>query len=246
MATLQGYGVAQAPGGGRLRDGGSGGGGDPRGRGEPPSRAHRPGAGAKEVIARVHGLEFTGDVGILRDFLGVDLVINPGCWWQKMSHIARSYGALDVMRLAEDQVELVELERSPRAACSTRPWPSWSASDTCPEVLVMAVISDGKLRVLRRLGRAAARRFGPAHRTAGSDAGRGPLRGHRAARRICILGGGVVGQLPLENLRGHEVEVTLIGAAWSARTSQRSSSGRRHARRRDPDGLPGGDPGGRR
>ena len=75
--------------------------------------------GAKHVVARVQGTAWSEwTEGIRYGLLGVDVVINPRVLVaQELSRIARSYGASDVVDLAQDRVELVQIgfERRHRA-----------------------------------------------------------------------------------------------------------------------------------
>jgi trk system potassium uptake protein TrkA len=68
--------------------------------------------GAKHVVARVQGTAWSEwTEGIRYGLLGVDVVINPRVLVaQELSRIARSYGASDVVDLAQDRVELVQID----------------------------------------------------------------------------------------------------------------------------------------
>jgi trk system potassium uptake protein TrkA len=167
-------------------------------------------AGAGRVIARVQGNDWIGDgAGMRYGFLGVDVVINPRVLVaQELTKIARSHGATEVVELANDRVELVQVELSEDSPALQKPL---SRLPLPKEALVAAVVREGKLfvpggaDVLRpkdRLYLIGLR----THITLAEDV----FSRRREARRVCIVGGGVVGQSLAEKLLKDEAEVLLI------------------------------------
>ena len=100
--------------------------------------------GAKTVVARAQGNEWARwTEGIRYGLLGVDVVINPRVLvGQELGRIAWSHGAVDVLHLASDRVELVEMEMTSRMAnkpLSKIPLPVGT--------LVAAYVRDGEIVV---------------------------------------------------------------------------------------------------
>lgn len=167
-------------------------------------------AGAGRVIARVQGNDWIGDGSGLRyGFLGVDVVINPRVLVaQELSKIARSHGATEVIELANDRVELVQVELTEDSPALQKPLSRLSLPK---EALVAAVVREGKLFVP---GGADVLRPGDrlyliglrTHITLAEDA----FTRRREARRVCIVGGGVVGQSLASMLLADDAEVLLI------------------------------------
>ncbi len=166
--------------------------------------------GAKRSIARLQGSEFgRATDGVMQGFLGVDVVVNPRVLAaREIARIARSHGALDVVGFASDRVEVVQLEVPPRSRIIGRP-----LSDlTLPhKTLVAAVVRDGDLFVP---GGADVLLAGDRVYLAGLAARMNDAEdlfcGGREASRVCIVGGGVVGEALAKNLVGSPVEVTII------------------------------------
>ena len=165
--------------------------------------------GAKHVVARVQGTAWSEwTEGIRYGLLGVDVVINPRVLVaQELSRIARSYGASDVVDLAQDRVELVQIDLG-ESRMLNKPL---SALELPPHTLVSAVVRDGELFVpggadvlvngdrIYLIGRpegvlAAERLFSK----------------EREARRVCIVGGGVVGKALARELLQQEATVMMI------------------------------------
>ena len=165
--------------------------------------------GAKHVVARVQGTAWSEwTEGIRYGLLGVDVVINPRVLVaQELSRIARSYGASDVVDLAQDRVELVQIDLDESRALNK----PLSAVELPPHTLVSAVVRDGDLFVpggadvlvkgdrVYLIGRpdgvlAAERLFSK----------------EREARRICIVGGGVVGKALARELLEQQATVMMI------------------------------------
>ncbi|MEM9068040.1 MAG: Trk system potassium transporter TrkA [Myxococcota bacterium] len=164
--------------------------------------------GAKRVVARAQGNEWaTWRQGIRHGLLGVDVVINPRVLvGQELGRVARSHGAIDVIDLAEDRVELVKMEMTSRMA--NKPL----AKLTLPqETLIAAYVRDDELVVpggadvllpgdtVYLIGR-------PESILQAEDL----FSTSREARRIMIVGGGVIGQALARQVLPHGAFVTIV------------------------------------
>src|SRR5690606_22999156 len=67
--------------------------------------------GAKRVVARAQGNEWSRwTEGVQLGLFGIDVVINPRVLvGQELGRVARSHGAIDVIDLAQDRIELVQI-----------------------------------------------------------------------------------------------------------------------------------------
>lgn len=164
--------------------------------------------GAKTVVARAQGNEWaTWTEGIRYGLLGVDVVINPRVLvGQELGRVARSHGAVDVIDLASDRVELVQMNMTSRMAnkpLAKLPMP--------PETLVAAYVRDGEVVVpggadvllpgdtVYLIGR-------PEAILQAEDL----FSTKREAKRIVIIGGGVVGQALAREVLPHGAHVTIV------------------------------------
>ncbi len=165
--------------------------------------------GAKHVVARVQGTAWSGwTEGIRYGLLGVDVVINPRVLVaQELSRIARSYGASDVVDLAQERVELVQIDLGDSRVLNK----PLSAVELPPHTLVSAVVRDGDLFVP---GGAAVLVKGDRvyliGRPEGVLAAERLFSKEREARRVCIVGGGVVGKALARELLQQEATVMMI------------------------------------
>jgi trk system potassium uptake protein len=102
--------------------------------------------GAKKVVARVQGEAWsTRPEGVSYGLLGVDVVVNPRLLLaQEIAKIARSHGALEVIDLANDRVELVQMELTSSCRMLKKPL---SRLELPPNTLIAAVVRDGELSV---------------------------------------------------------------------------------------------------
>ena len=166
--------------------------------------------GAKRVIARAQGNAWTTQSeGVRYGLLGVDVVINPRVLVaQELTRIARSHGAVDVIDLAQDRIELVQLSLGEDARHTGKPLMKLNLP---PNTLVAALVRDGKLLI-------------PGGADVLSPGDRVYLIGlpdsildaedmfttKREARRVCIVGGGVVGSALAKGLLEDQTEVLLI------------------------------------
>jgi len=167
--------------------------------------------GAQRAVARVQGREYSGgDQGVLYGFLGIDVVMNPRILVaREIARIARSHGALDVLGMAGNRVEFVQLELPPTSKMIHKPLAN--LVNLPRDCLVAAVVTDGDLRVP-----GGADVLLPGDRVylvghAGRmDAVQELFTGGHEASRVCVVGGGVVGSALARNLSATEVDVLLI------------------------------------
>lgn len=171
--------------------------------------------GATRAVARVQGSEWSGSdatetpTAIQYGLLGVDVVFNPRVLLaQEIAKIAQSHGALEVLDLANDRIEVVQLELGEQGRMLNKP----IAKLPLPhQVLVAAVVRDGTLFVPggtdMLLPRDRIYLVGlPEHMVDAED-----LFTHKTeARRVCIVGGGVIGQALARMLLDADVEVMII------------------------------------
>lgn len=166
--------------------------------------------GASRTIARLQGSEYSNlEEGIQYGMLGIDVVVNPRVLVaQEIAKIARSHGALDVLGLAGNRIEVVQLELPSRSRVLHKPLANLNLPD---QTLVAAVVRDRELFV-----------------PGGSDVllpgdrvylvGRAgemlsveeQFCGGREAARVCIVGGGVVGTALARLLSRSDTEVLVI------------------------------------
>ncbi len=166
--------------------------------------------GSRKSIARVQGTEYSGRrEAIHHGLLGIDVVINPPVLLaQEIAKIAHSHGALDVIGLVGDQIELVELElhESSRRAHHT------ISSLTMPDdILVAAVVRDGELFVpgggdvmmpgdhIYLVGR-----------TGHMERAEEFFTGGHEATKVCVVGGTVMAQSLADNLGRTGIETLLF------------------------------------
>ncbi len=165
--------------------------------------------GAKNVIARAQGTEWArGTEGIRYGLLGVDVVINPRILVaQELSRIARSHGASDVIDLAEARVELVQIELE-ESRMLNKPLASLELP---AQTLVSAIVRDGELFVP---GGADVLMKGDRIYLIGKPEGvlaaERMFSKEREARRVCIVGGGVVGKALASELLNQGATVMII------------------------------------
>lgn len=166
--------------------------------------------GAKRTVARLQGNEYSRIAqGIQYGLLGIDVVVNPRVLVaQEISQIARSHGALDVLSLAGNRIELVKLELGANSKVLHKPLTSLHMPSGA---LVAAVVRDRELFVpggadvllpgdwvylIGRSGR--------------MEAVEEQFCGGREASRVCIVGGGVVGEAVASQLAAVDTEVLVI------------------------------------
>ncbi|NJK89292.1 MAG: hypothetical protein HC923_07715 [Myxococcales bacterium] len=103
-------------------------------------------SGAKRTIARVQRNEWAKTrQGVRHNLLGVDVVINPSVLVaQELVKIARSHGAVEVIDLAQDRIELVQVEMGNNTRFMHRPI---SSLPLPPNTLIAAIVRANKLFV---------------------------------------------------------------------------------------------------
>lgn len=167
--------------------------------------------GAKRVVARVQGDEWATctETGVRYGYLGVDVLMNPRVLLaQEIVKIARSHGALEVIDLAADRVEMVKMKLDKGSRMLHKPL----SKMRMPEgTLVGAVVRDGELFVP---GGADVMLPGDQTYLIGLpskiEAAEDLFSTAREARRVTIVGGGVVGRTMAAPLVRDGARVTII------------------------------------
>ncbi|HJK97430.1 MAG TPA: Trk system potassium transporter TrkA [Polyangiaceae bacterium LLY-WYZ-14_1] len=166
--------------------------------------------GAKRVVARAQGNEWARwTEGVRYGLLGVDVVINPRVLLgQELAKVARSHGATEVIDLARSQLELVQVELDGESRHTGKPL---AKMDLPRGTLVAAVVREGRLFVpggadvlvegdrIYLIGR-------PGDILKAEDM----FTKSREARRVCIVGGGVIGEALARGLVEDDAEVMVI------------------------------------
>lgn len=166
--------------------------------------------GAKRVMARTQGDNWARwSEGVRYGVLGVDVVINPRVLVaQELARIARSHGAVDVIDLAHQRVELAQVILGEHARVGNKPI---SKLNLPRSAKVVAVVRKGELFVP-----GSADVLLPEDRVylLGTPedvlAAEGAFSTQREARRVAIVGGGVIGRALAKALVGSGAEVLLI------------------------------------
>jgi trk system potassium uptake protein len=166
--------------------------------------------GAKRTVARIQGTEYTGENrGIHQDMLGIDVVINPRILIaQEITKIARSHGALDVLGLVGNQVELVQMRLPEKSKMLHK---SLANLPIPKETLVVAVVRDEELFVPGGSDvLLPGDRIYVIGRTGQMESCEDLFTGGKEATRIFIVGGGVVGQTLAHNMEEADIDVVLL------------------------------------
>ncbi len=150
--------------------------------------------GAKRVIARAQGDEWARwTEGVRYNLLGVDVVINPRVLVAaELAKIARSHGATEVIDLAQDRIELVQLELGAQARHTGK---TLAKVPLPRDALIAAVVRGGELfipggtDVLLPGDRVYV--LGRPHAVLETE---DMFSKSREARRVVIVGGGVIGE----------------------------------------------------
>lgn len=166
--------------------------------------------GADRTIARLQGSELEDrEEGVYHGLLGIDVVVNPRILVaSEIAKVARSHGALDVLGLAGNRLELVQLELPAHSKVLHKPL----AQLTLPKPsLVAAVVRDGDLFV-----------------PGGSDVllpgDRAYLIGHAGrmerlenlfcggteAAKVFVVGGGEIGQSAARTMSASGMDVVVL------------------------------------
>ena len=168
--------------------------------------------GARRVLARVQGEGWEGlggGDGVDQGVLGVDEVFHPRVLVaREMARIARSHGALEVLELADDRIEVVKLPISESSRYANR---VLSRLGLPRDVKIGAVVRGGELFVP---GGADVLLHGDAAYLVGRreaiDEVQEHFTGESVAGRVCIVGGGVTGHALARMLRTAGAQVMLI------------------------------------
>ena len=165
--------------------------------------------GAKRVIARVQQEDWAQlHRGVAHGLLGVDVVINPQVLLaSEIAKITKSHGASHVIDLANDRIELVEMELGEKGRMLHKPLSKLLP----PQTLIAAIVRDGELFVpggpdamqpndrIYLLGQSGK-----------LEAAEDLFSNQREAHSICIVGGGVVGTALAQQLASDGVDVLII------------------------------------
>ncbi|MFT7518404.1 MAG: trk system potassium uptake protein TrkA [Kiritimatiellia bacterium] len=168
--------------------------------------------GAKKVVARVQGEAWSDtSEGVTYGQLGVDVVINPRLLLaQEIAKIARSHGALEVIDLANDRLELVQVGLSKGCRMLRRPI---SKLEMPANTLIAAIVRNGVLSVP---GGADVLRPGDRiyllGRRENIERAEDMFTAQRQARSACVVGGGVIGKAVARDLSNDGAKVLLIEA----------------------------------
>lgn len=150
--------------------------------------------GAKRAIARVQGGEWADRAeGIQYDMLGVDVVINPLVLVaQEIAKIARSHGALEVVDLANERIELVQVQLNDDCKMLHK---ALAKLQLPKDILIAAVVRNGDLEVPGGtdvlLPGDRIYMIGKENQMVSAE---DLFTSEREARRVAIVGGGVVGE----------------------------------------------------
>ena len=169
--------------------------------------------GAKRVLARTQGVNWSTngptDRGVTYDLLGIDVVFNPYILLaNEVFLIAQSHGALEVIDIASDRIEVAQMElgehgRLLHRAISNLPLPK--------NVLIGAIVRDDELRVP---GGADVLLPGDRVYLIGEPEqvlkAEDRFSDRREAHRVCIAGGGVIGHTLARQLEGSGAEVMMV------------------------------------
>ncbi len=166
--------------------------------------------GARKVIARVQGDEMLkNERGILRDLMGIDLIINPRVLVAlELARLCQGSGAVEVIELADDSIELVRVHVTEDSRVKNKPLSVLKKDGT----LIAALIRGGEK--MRIPGGADTLQPGDQVYLAGL---RDHIRGYEAEftsqrlnTRALIAGGGLTGELVARKLRADGTQVRMI------------------------------------
>ncbi len=166
--------------------------------------------GATRTIARVQGAHHSkAGMGIQRGLLGLDVAVNPRVLVaEELARIARSHGALDVLGLVGDRVELVAVELPGNSKVLHKPLAQLALP---AQTLVAAVVRDRELFVP---GGADVLLPGDRCWLIGRAGKLEPVQdqfcGGREAARVAVVGGGVIGTLLATSLAESHIDTLLV------------------------------------
>ncbi len=166
--------------------------------------------GAKLTIARLQGEAWSDpelmDVGLS---LGIDMVVNPRTLIaQEIAKIARSHGALEVVDLADDRVEIAQVELKPHGRQLKTPLAKLELPDNTK---IAAIVRNDELTVP---GGADVLLPGDRIYLLGRrdriEAAEDMFSAAREARSVSIIGGGVIGKTLAKLLIKEQTRVILL------------------------------------
>jgi len=166
--------------------------------------------GARRTIARLQGSEFEDrEEGVYHGLLGIDVVVNPRILVaSEIAKVARSHGALDVLGLAGNRLELVQLELPSNTRVLHKPLAQLSIPK---HSLVAAVVRDGELFVP---GGTDVLLPGDRTYVIGHAGRMGRLEelfcGGREAAKVFVVGGGEIGLATARMMAGSGLDVVLL------------------------------------
>jgi len=166
--------------------------------------------GTRRSIARLQGSEFEDrEEGVYHGLLGIDVVVNPRILVaSEIAKVARSHGALDVLGLAGNRLELVQLELPVHSKMLHKPLAQLSMPRPS---LVAAVVRDGDLFVP---GGADVLRAGDRVHLIGHAGRMERLEdlfcGGREAAKVFVVGGGEIGQAAARMMANAGMDVVLL------------------------------------
>ncbi len=166
--------------------------------------------GARRAVARVQGEAWSDQrEGVAYGMLGVDVVINPRLLLaREIAKVARSHGALEVIDLANDRVELVQVELHKGCRMLKKPLSKLDLPDNC---LVAAIVRNDELSVPG--GADVLRvedRIYLLGRRENIEEAEDLFTLSREARSAAIVGGGVIGTALARMLCDDDARVLLI------------------------------------
>ena len=170
--------------------------------------------GARRVVARVQSSDWSGrDMaeleGVTYGLLGVDVVFNPRVLLaQEITKISQSHGALEVIDLANHRIEVVQMELQDHGRLLHK---TLSKLRLPKQVLVGAVVRDSELFVpggadVLLPGDRVYLVGHPDHMVEAEDL----FSMQKEAKRICIVGGGVIGETLARQLLAYKSDVAII------------------------------------
>ena len=150
--------------------------------------------GAKRVIARVKSAAWVKRVEAVQyGMLGVDVIVNPRMLVaQELAKIAQSHGAIDVINLANERIDLVQVVLGERTRMLNKPL---SKMQLPKQTLVAAVVRQGELFVPGGADVLLEHdRIFLIGRSQDVMAAQDLFVSQKEAHRVCIVGGGVMGE----------------------------------------------------
>jgi trk system potassium uptake protein TrkA len=169
--------------------------------------------GAKRAVARVKRSDWAPQQkhqrGIAYNVLGVDVIFNPAILLaHEITNIAQSHGALDVIDIASDRIDVAQMALGEQGHMLRKPL----SEITLPKgVLIGAIVRAGELRVPGGadvlLPKDRIYLIGHPQRVLEAE---DRFSDKREARRVCIFGGGMIGTTLAEELKPFDTRILII------------------------------------